>query len=802
MDWTQRLACLLCGCALIVFIAVGNATAQQQLIPSGQQVQGTTPAAPPPVDAFQPPTPPEDGPLYVFDLNQYLQRKPDDKVWQYDVVAIVSALQGLVNRQVPQLYVLFVEENYSTAGMNIDQFWLDRITQPGSFLADKQRVYIDDLEELLTRFRAYFSALVLWDPEVPATFNVAMTVCGVDSLLPLRFDQSPGSLYSQLVSQGMELPVRENLANSKFTGIGQVALPPPFENRSETIGYAKGSAYFWAQVLYIETGKASPNYVANFIDAFDWDETVPGFQYPDLYNCQLVNRDFYVAKQAFFLDLDPWWDQIPTDIPSDNSFIQGIDAVRFAATLNAIYNQMPGNDPILRVGGFVPWWAKYSLAGDPNAGGNHTAEETAEEFVATYSAYNGVIDADSAPFGAMANGSVFQHAPLQERYEQNPVPPPSPLEDKTYLLFVMGDFRSSAFLYQTIPFLWNDGSRGNFPLTWAISPMLSERVPHIFDHLYQTKTPNDYFVGAGNGAGLCYLNRLVPPREYSNIESNGLADLAEYTEPFFKQFDIYMNLVADLDLEKDRVVSYNEPLQQFFRSFAPHGVATLRPYQNGIVEDLVPFIQETGYIPEKIPALDDLATRIRQDARSAGTPGFLMYRFNLANPTALQYVIRALNAQSGGQNFEVVDPYTFFYLLRQQRADGDETANHLLPAFIGHNIPLRMNPGAVQTVNIQLRNMGWDTWNEPGLPLVERERIRYRWWNIATPDQIVPGLHEAFIPRTVPPGDEVNVELSIETPPEFNGLYRLEIIFGKQEGPESPLTEQMHMVVMQESDGS
>ncbi|MGC9328111.1 MAG: GxGYxYP domain-containing protein, partial [Candidatus Hinthialibacter sp.] len=426
--------------------------------------------------------------LYLFDLNRYLLRHPENKTWQYDVINLVSALQGLVNRQEPQLYIIYVHERLSSFQMNVDEFWLRQLRGPGGFLSSYQLVEIETLEELLEQFRTQFVSIVLWDPDLPATGNVALTAAGVENLLPVRYDKSPGSLYNQIVGGGPELNAQMQLSG-KFSGTGYI---PDTHEGAPTTKTAKTDAYMWAKLKYLDAGVCSPNHLAYFLDPYDWEPREKGFQYPDLQQCMIVNHDFYVSQKAFFLDLDPWFDETATD-SSPNPFHKGIDQYMLSTILQTALEKAPGHDRILRIGGFVPWWIKYSNQYIYGGGrsGLHSPAATAEEFISHISKYCGVIDADSSPIASMANASVFQHAPLKERYSQNPVPPARPLENKNYLLFAIGDFRSSALLYQTIPTLWHDSLRGEMPIAWAISPILSERMPHIFDYLYETRTGND-----------------------------------------------------------------------------------------------------------------------------------------------------------------------------------------------------------------------------------------------------------------------------------------------------------------------
>jgi len=570
--------------------------------------------------------------LYVFDLESYLSAQPDNKVWQYDVINLVSALQGLVNRDVPQLYILYVHERFSYYQMNVDRFWLEKLRSPGQFLDDYSITYVKTLEELLATFRSYYTAVVLWDPNVPATANVALTISGSDGFLPVRLDKSPDSLYTQIVENGPQLPPRERLAD-RFNAVGNIPDTP-----IASTGYKKGDAYLWARYFYLDKGMCDPNHFAYFLDPYDWDNRVGGYQYPDLPNGSIVNHDFYVSKKAFFLDLDPWWDEKPTDIPG-GFFLQGVD-YNFILNniLKAAQDHTPGlPSPILRVGGFVPWWIKYTNAFE---GGLHTKDETAERYAAIFSAYNGVTDGDSSPFGAFANASVYQHYPLPDRYQQNPVPPPRPLENKNYLLFSIGSFDSSAFLYQTVPMLWDDPDRGKIPLAWALSPIASERTAPIFDYLYRNRTANDYFVSGTAGGGYCYPNRFIandteeePKRGYSDLPEE-IGEWEKFSQELYRKFDLRITVAADLDRDPVLPVSFTKLLQSHFLRFSPHGVGTLKPYETNLAGGVAPFIEETAYFLKKPLDIQEAVQTIYSKSQP-GIRKFHLYRFKLASPTVI-----------------------------------------------------------------------------------------------------------------------------------------------------------------------
>ncbi|MBN2328092.1 MAG: hypothetical protein JXR73_13150 [Candidatus Omnitrophica bacterium] len=726
--------------------------------------------------------------LYLFDLNRCLLRHPENKTWQYDVINLVSALQGLVNRQEPQLYILYVHERLSSFQMNVDEFWLRQLRGSNGFLSEYRLEEIETLEELLEQFRTQFASIVLWDPGLPATGNVALTIAGIENLLPLRYDKSPGSLYNQIVAGGPQLNAQVQLSG-KFSGAGYI---PDTNEGAPTTKTAKTDAYMWAKLKYLDAGACSPSHLAYFLDPYDWEPREEGFQYPDLQQCMIVNHDFYVSQKSFFLDLDPWFDETATD-SSPNPFHKGIDQFMLFTILQTALEKAPGSDRILRIGGFVPWWIKYSNQYIYGGGrsGLHSPAATAEEFISHISKYGGVIDADSSPIASMANASVFQHAPLKERYNQNPVPPARPLENKNYLLFAIGDFRSSALLYQTIPTLWHDSLRGEMPIAWAISPILSERTPHIFDYLYETRTRNDYFISGAPGAGLCHVNRLLPADRAQGL-GDRIAFWQKLSLQLYEKFDLHASLAADLSREA-RTTYFPETLQSAFLPFSPHGVGSIKPFETPLVEGFLPFIQEQGNFIEKMPPLDAAIQRIVKNSRK-GRPAFHLYRFNLANPTTLFMLYQRLLQEHSDLNYQAVDPFTFFYLLRQHLADNDPAVNYLLPAFLStSSIPRQMKARGYYPSDITLRNDGWDEWKSPDAQPNQAHRLTYRWFYEG---QQIPGTgwHDAYVKDPVYPGEQTTLNLNILAPDQ-SGLYRLNLIFGQENVRESSIREEIRVYV-------
>lgn len=89
--------------------------------------------------------------------------------------ALLLSLQGLANRQSPQLYIIHPR----------DFQW--EITEPlFSFYERKHGVKFTEIKtaaEALTRFSASARGYVVWEPAVPATMNVAFTIAGLEDAL-------------------------------------------------------------------------------------------------------------------------------------------------------------------------------------------------------------------------------------------------------------------------------------------------------------------------------------------------------------------------------------------------------------------------------------------------------------------------------------------------------------------------------------------------------------------------------------------------------------------------------------------
>jgi hypothetical protein len=479
----------------------------------------------------------EPPPVAIYDLTYALRFKPADAAQvadAWDHVHLASTLQGNANRTAPRLYLRYVD----AFGVQVDDFWGKRLSEPGGWMAGRKTRTIKDIGELVDTFRDSIKGAVVYDPAVAATSNLASTIAGVEDLVAIRYDLRPESLYSKLILSGPRLPVKARLLNEDgspmFTGRGTI----PGTKLTST-GSAKCDAYLWLKANYIDTGKVDATFAGFYLDWY-WHRK-PTAANPNQHT--VTNHDFFVAKRGFFFDLSCWADEPPVDDPRQSL---GTDLKTLKTLLLAAYEH-GGRERMTHIGGFTPWPYKYT---DFGKAGKHGGVATEWEFARIASAYNAYVDADANGNAAMANASFFMHFPLKERYPQRWVTREE-LRERGYLdadgkvrfdgrdffVFYVGDFDSAAWIYQFMPSLWESPARGKLPLMWCITPVAERRAGPLLDYFRRTATPNDYFAAADNGAGYLNPGMLQTPRAESNLPS-GLDAWARHCEPLYRRWDL------------------------------------------------------------------------------------------------------------------------------------------------------------------------------------------------------------------------------------------------------------------------
>jgi hypothetical protein len=583
-------------------------------------------------------------PLQRLDVKDPVQAT---RIW--DTMHLLAALQGLANRESPRLYLFYCSE----FGVDTDAFWFDWLRGEDGWLKGAEVRPLADLDDALKQLRGTFEGLVVYDPNVPATAIVASTAAGCEHLLPVRYDAGTNSLFTRLTVK-LQLPAKLWLVNpdgsAKFTGRGQLS-----DSSEPSSGSAKVDAHRWAMKRYLRSGRCAPGFAAYYLDAF-WLKR-PQQGPADLHT--LSNHDYFIARRAFFFDLSPWGDEPPVDDPTQPV---GLDRRALLEVLRALYDRADGG--VVKIGGFTPWPFKYTTHG---GAGKHDGVPTEWEFSRLVSQFNAYVEADAASPSSMANASFFQHYPLAARYPQ---PNPRPILEqwrarglvtadgrvakKLFVGHYVGDYDAPSWLYKAVPAFFRDPARGQVPLGWAFNPNLADRAPHVLAYAYRRATTNDFFIAGDSGAG--YVNpRALSVRPDSGLPS-GLEAWRAHCRRWYERWDM---TITGFMLDGSAGASAETEFAAY-RTFSPDGLGThFEP---------VPALRAgVPTCPEKdLPDAAEAAARfIAEQAKATdGKTGFLWARSILKPPQWYADVSHLLREKHGGLAIEVVDPYTFFGLIR------------------------------------------------------------------------------------------------------------------------------------------
>jgi len=258
----------------------------------------------------------------------------------------------------------------------------------------------------------------------------------------------------------------------------------------------------------------------------------------------------------------------------------------------------------------------------------------------------------------------------------------------------------------TWPHPWLDAKRGTIPIVWDFDSHLMDWAPDIMDWFYRHRSSNDWFLSGDSGPG--YLNPdFVPTAERSKWSRFGvrwnracgyqanvwlLGGNAGYTEK--STIDMYLPFSGDgvIDTQwMDSAWPYSFP---YLQNNLPVGLLSHVGFGAGqTVSACVPEVHN-GYDRSRA-------------WHSTSEPHFLVFRGVEISPSWWVDLINQAKAEKPERNYTVVDPYTFFYLMRRSL----NGSNNYRATWLGDTIPINMNPGQTYTgLTVTVRNDGWDTW--------------------------------------------------------------------------------------------
>lgn len=183
-------------------------------------------------------------------------------------------------------------------------------------------------------------------------------------------------------------------------------------------------------------------------------------------------RDYAVATRAMVVWLDP---QSPTQTALLKKILAAVQSERQQFGLPA-WTPYLGWFPVT---GSTPWLGEW-------------------DGVQTLSQYS----FSTVPADAFNQMTVFSGT------SRTAVPPPQQpmpvLANRIYVSVVFSDGDNTQMNQHRLRLMWDDGSRGQVPLGWTISPLLTDAAPAMLGYYQGTATPLDELIAGDSGAGLAY----------------------------------------------------------------------------------------------------------------------------------------------------------------------------------------------------------------------------------------------------------------------------------------------------------
>jgi len=549
---------------------------------------------------------PQRSPLHTYTLAQ------DGTPESYDEAMAVACLQGIINREAPEVYVLSRKNNRP-------QFWLDVLAKDGRWLEGRERKPLTNLNALVKLAGKRLRGAVIWDPAVPASVNVATTIAGVHDGVVL----SP-EFADRYLSQ-WHLPVLKDLRGF-FTGA--------------KTGSKKNDAYRWAIEEYLAKDRCSAHLLCLFEDSFSTRARGDtGY---------VLTRDWAVKNRAFVFDLSPWGDEKPLD---DLDQRLGLDLETYKLMLGETLRHSAGREMTELTGFFA--FSKY--ANMPDHKSAHEPVPTEWESVWLMSPYNCYQNTISSDCFNQSLHSQSPRQPLQQHRSAKKIP----LENKTYLCILMADYDSATPLYEFLPNHWHNADRGKIPLAWGINPNLLETYPDLIAYFYSTATAADTFTADASAAG--YMNPNRVRKEYLPL-------FVKHNQRFFREADMTL---APMVLDWDQP---SPDVKDAFRQFAPDGLATIVMDLHGTGGKMPePHVWKGMPVMELLndtcnfASADQTANAMAHAIKVRGNqePGFYFFRIVWVNPTQISDTLAALRKKRPDVNFEVLDPHTFCALFKE-----------------------------------------------------------------------------------------------------------------------------------------
>lgn len=601
--------------------------------------------------------------IYVYDMRGKGEKNSEN----YDEVLFVSTLQGIVNKKGAIFYIYHAAAPHvppitPEKARNMDEDIINALREPGQWLEEYTVTNLNAIDDVISQFGSYFSGIVAWDPEVDATVNVATTIAGVEDTPIVMYG---GKMYDTLTSAPYNKSVSRNLYGM-FTGAD-----------------SKTDAYYWARTNFLVASGTCDGKVLAYIED-GYARSPMGRS-----NMNTTSRDYLVKNKAFAFDLSPWPDEIPNDAP-ESTLGKDYDCLNsILASAQARWGQYWTMDIV----GFLPWADKYTLYNNKGTRSQTDSEKKMTELFSTYG--GGIINTEAS---GPSNASFHCWAPYPVRLSAQEAPSRVTLDEKTYLCFMNGDYDGAA-METDFTSVWNDPGRGQIPVGWALIPSIIKDYPSMYTYLRNTATKNDYFWAGASGS--TYANPGFVDSDVWKAANEYYFDRAGYSMTAF--------------IANSNAGTVTNEIESMYSDFSGDGISVYisnaqtpdYDVRNG---NLVVAKMDSGMSRTDITQAVARINYLRSQ-KGGANPNFILIRTAFAMPVFLEQVYKKLLNDYPQYNYELVDPYTMFSLIRQ-----DTLGQQEYDAVVANiQWPERMVAGEKYDVKVALRNAGTNTWTRADL---------------------------------------------------------------------------------------
>ncbi|MGG6310265.1 GxGYxYP domain-containing protein [Paenibacillus macerans] len=467
-----------------------------------------------------------------------------------DIRLMLATLQGVVNRAEPRIYLLESQEEGKTT-------WLNDLRVPYTVH--------DDVWDLVKKYKSEVKGIIIYDPEVPDSINVATTLAGLKSAVV-----AGPELAAQLQAAPYKLKVLDDLRSR-------------FQDRLDA--YTWQYEHLWKQTTHRMLIGLSPNTSVSLPPGLPEsfgviaEETE---QIRDASNKAAYDLDLtrYLGGDSVFLRFDDAFTQdgwgsavheivvkadgqtiaqfipgTPEEEPflydrQDSQVSSGDGGHRFADNGRYFVYRFTPPAGTQELTATVVMWNQYKVsAGNVQPPSSEKKEpygylrdyavankamvfwlevndpeqkvlfEKIMQDVEPGTPYLGWFSNDVAgEFGSVevtSNHSVyvlaadwFSNLTVFSGTKAQPVRTKTPrapkLENKIYVTYTFSEGDNFQYNQHRMRNLWDDPARGQVPINWTSSPLLYDAAPAMLGYYRQTATDNDLIIAGPSGAGYFY----------------------------------------------------------------------------------------------------------------------------------------------------------------------------------------------------------------------------------------------------------------------------------------------------------